>query len=252
MSFLLFTMRAPLAAFGNAAVGNRRTGWTRPGRSAALGMVAAGMGIRRGDSERLAFLENALHYAVRTDAPGIPVEDYHTAQTPRTENPRFATRRDELAWDDVKSEITVRDWVADSFFTACLWIRDEAWGWGKEWTKHHLEMLFENIENALERPEFPLHLGRRAGPLGLPPNPQVVSAKGLREAFDAREETDCGREVLAALNTNAPRAGEIAWDDDAGRFPGLRVVRVERVRDAVEHGRIAIRRDRMVAVGVPE
>ena len=41
-AFLLFSLWAPLAAMGDVAVGERRTGLERPGKSAVLGLVAAG------------------------------------------------------------------------------------------------------------------------------------------------------------------------------------------------------------------
>ena len=50
MGFLLFTLYAPMASFGEVAVGERRMSWSRPGRSAILGMVAARLGNRQGRS----------------------------------------------------------------------------------------------------------------------------------------------------------------------------------------------------------
>ena len=83
MRFLLFTLYAPMGSFGEIAVGERRMSWARPGRSAILGLVAAAQGVERTDETAHQRLEAGLYYAVRTDAPGRPLLDYHTAQTPK-------------------------------------------------------------------------------------------------------------------------------------------------------------------------
>ena len=97
MRFLLFTLYAPMGSFGEIAVGERRMSWARPGRSAILGLVAAAQGVERTDETAHQRLEAGLYYAVRTDAPGRPLLDYHTAQTPKARKGRtFATRQEEL------------------------------------------------------------------------------------------------------------------------------------------------------------
>ena len=64
--FLLFTYYAPIAAFGQVAVGEVRGSWERPGKSAILGLLAAGLGLARDDAEGQAALAEAYGYAVRT------------------------------------------------------------------------------------------------------------------------------------------------------------------------------------------
>jgi CRISPR system Cascade subunit CasD len=46
---LVFLLHAPLGAMGGVAVGERRTGFNRPGKSAIVGLVAAGLGTDRSD-----------------------------------------------------------------------------------------------------------------------------------------------------------------------------------------------------------
>ncbi|MCY4377532.1 MAG: type I-E CRISPR-associated protein Cas5/CasD, partial [Spirochaetaceae bacterium] len=111
MRILLFTLYAPMASFGEVAVGERRMSWARPGRSAVLGLVAAALGNKRADEAAHRKLEDALHYAVRTDAPGRPLIDYHTAQTPRARRGRtFATRREELRSENLHTVLSTREW----------------------------------------------------------------------------------------------------------------------------------------------
>ena len=84
MGYLLFTLYAPMASFGEIAVGERRMSWSRPARSAIMGLVAAALGIDRTDQETHQNLERGLFYAVRTDMPGHPFMDFHTAQVPKS------------------------------------------------------------------------------------------------------------------------------------------------------------------------
>ena len=124
--FLLFTLYAPMGSLGQIAVGERRMGWARPGRSAILGLIAAALGIERVDEAAHRNLETGFFYAVRTDAPGRPFIDYHTAQTPKARRGRmFATRREELDADDLHTVLSSREWRSDVCFTIALWPRHD-------------------------------------------------------------------------------------------------------------------------------
>ena len=92
MRFLLFTYYAPMMAMGEIAPGERRMAFSRPARSAVLGLVAAALGLRRDDRAH-ADLERGLGYAVRTDSAGRPFTDYHTAQTPQQRRGRHSDVR---------------------------------------------------------------------------------------------------------------------------------------------------------------
>ena len=209
-----------MASFGEIAVGERRMGWARPARSAVMGLVAAAMGIDRDDEEGHRELEAGLHYAVRTDAPGVPFVDYHTAQAPRRRRGQsFATRRHELAaTSDLNTVLSRREWRTDACFTVALWTRGGA------------APDIDRMAQCLCRPRYGLYVGRKSAPLGLPLNPAVVEADGFLDALDARNPTAAEREVLDGLG--APDApATVACDLDA---PGLPTeFRRERRRDAV-------------------
>lgn len=223
MHFLLFTLYAPLGSFGEIAVGERRMSWARPGRSAVLGLVAAARGIERADEEAHRRLEAGLHYAVRTDAPGRPFIDYHTAQTPKARRGReFATRREELQSDDPNTVLSFREWRADACFTIALWPRPAQ------------AVDLEEIADALRKPRFVLYVGRKSAPLGLPLNPEVVEADTFMAAFAVREPNDEEREVLRRIRLpgeSGGAAGAIAFDHDVPGAPAD--ARTERRRDGV-------------------
>ena len=220
MRFLLFTLYAPMGSLGEIAVGERRMSWTRPSRSAVLGLVAAALGIQRSDEIAHRTLEDELFYAVRTDAPGTPFVDYHTAQTPKArKGQRFATRRDELKSDDLNTVLSSREWRSDACYTVALWARRAD------------AVDLDDMARALRTPAFVLYLGRKSGPLGLPLHPEIVEADTFAAAFASRLPNEMEVEVLAGIGRDTPHRSEIAFDDDAPDAP--EGARIERRRDAV-------------------
>ena len=94
-------------------MGETRTSSLTPSRSAVLGMFAAALGLKRPDTARNeqeradwearhAALARGYGLAVKVEALGMPLTDYHTAQVPSSGSGRnrvvFPTRRDELTW----------------------------------------------------------------------------------------------------------------------------------------------------------
>ena len=220
MRFLLFTLYAPMGSFGEVAVGERRMSWARPGRSAVLGLIAAAQGIERADEAAHQQLEAGLHYAVRTDAPGRPFMDYHTAQTPKARRGRtFATRREELESDALSTVLSAREWRADACSTVALWPRS-----GRATDLDH-------IAECLRHPRYVLYLGRKSAPLGLPLDPAIIEAETFMDAFDLRPPNDEVRRVLQHAGVDGISHDAIACDHDAPGAPDQG--RIERRRDAV-------------------
>lgn len=220
MQFLIFTLYAPMASFGEVAVGERRASWARPGRSAVLGLVAASRGVVRTDEAAHRSLETSLYYAVRTDAPGRPLLDYHTAQTPRARKGRTsATRREELASDDLHTVLSSREWRTDAFFTAVLWLRRGG------------TVDLREVAGAMRCPRFLPYAGRKSAPLGLPLNPAIIKADTFMDALTARTPNDVEQDVLRSIGADAASERIIAFDQDAPGAPADSLV--ERRRDAV-------------------
>ena len=224
MRFLLFTYYAPMGAMGDIAPGERRMAFSRPARSAVLGLVGAALGLRRDDPAH-ADLERGLGYAVRIDSPGRPFTDYHTTQTPQQRRGKaFATRREELAADTLNTVLSVREWRSDALYTIALWVRAGA------------AIGLDEIAAALTHPRFVLYGGRKAGPLGLPLAPRFVNADGLLQALAADPVPAEQRQIIEhVLRCARPRdwggGAEIAFDLD-GEIPD-KAGHVETRRDAV-------------------
>ena len=231
MLFLGFRLYAPLAAFGDVAVGERRPSLTAPTRSMILGLVGACLGIRREDADGQAELERVLGVATRTDAPGTLLVDYHTAQAP--DGPRraaflkrygvpIATRRDEVsatfdrdgARHPLDTQLSQRQYRTDAVFAVCLWMRGDR----SPWTA---EMLVDR----LRQPMFLLFAGRKAAALGLPFEPTLVEATNPVEALRAL----CfSLDPLVESLTRPTKDRVYRWEGD---WPGLRCDRTEVRRD---------------------
>jgi CRISPR system Cascade subunit CasD len=221
MEFLTFAIAAPIAAMGELAVGERRSTWDRPGRSAVLGLVAACLGLKRDDEATHADLEAGFGLAQRVQRMGTLLADYHTAQVPPARRGRhFTTRAEELAVDDLETILSRRDYRVDALVLAALWQRDDA-----RWT-------LADIGAAMQAPHFTPYFGRKSCPLALPLAPQLTEAADPVIALNRRAESGPDPErVLARSGTEALVAMTAA---DAQQF-GLadRIGRTEFRRDAI-------------------
>jgi CRISPR system Cascade subunit CasD len=171
---IVFRLDAPLAAFGDLTVGERRSTHSRPACSAILGLVAGALGIAR-DAPGHEALAAGLAMAVRCDGLGAPLADFHTAQTPPQRRGRgYATRKEELAVKaDLGTIISRRDYWTNAAFTVLLWPNAKT------------PYQAAEIATALNRPKYAGFVGRRACPLGRPPAAKLIAAATVSEALDA-------------------------------------------------------------------
>lgn len=173
--YLVFRLYAPLASWGEAAVGETRPTSTHPGRSAILGLFGAALGIRRDQAEALSALDASLRIGVKQRAAGILMRDYHTTQVPATRPKHvYRTRREEL--DAPKKQLNTilssRDYRCDGLWIIAIWLAPNA--------SYTLVVL----RNALLNPHFMLYLGRKACPPAAPLAPCCVDVPHLRAALD--------------------------------------------------------------------
>lgn len=232
---LTFVLVAPLGAMGGVAVGENRTGWDRPGRSAVLGLVAGCLGLTRAEEAAQAELADGLGLGLRREGVAGPLlTDYHTAQTQASrKGRRFATRRDELRAPNPETVLSRRDYRSDCAFTGALWRRPAA----------ALRWSLNDLAAAMRAPRFVPYLGRKSCPLGLPLAPRIISADTLAAAFarrdeevaaEARRRTAPALERLALSGRGRPVDGMV-WADPAGPDEpplDLAVLHTETCRDA--------------------
>ncbi|MFQ5433142.1 MAG: type I-E CRISPR-associated protein Cas5/CasD [Nitrospinota bacterium] len=215
---MLFRLYGAMASWGDIAVGEYRPSFAHPSKSAVLGLLAAAKGVRREDEAVQREMAQCYGFAVRIDAAGNLMRDYHTIQVPpeaALKNHPGATRRDELnalkryQLDYPKVSGTIlssRDYYCDALYTVCLWVRD----------KTARPFSLGDFEQALKTPGFVLYLGRKACPPSLQLEPQIKPAQNIKAAFDAAEFHDEFLNGLKMLKTK-----RYYWDShpDAGLEP---------------------------------
>jgi CRISPR system Cascade subunit CasD len=204
MNFLLFRLYAPLASWGDVAVGEFRPSFGYPGRSALLGLIGAALGIDRGDEESHRRLDDGLGFAVAVYAEGTLLRDYHTAQVPGAADLKkrpHRTRADELAVPrhDLNTILSTRDYRQDALCVIGAWLRPDA-----------AALALEDLHAALQRPRFTLYLGRKSCPPSLPLSPQLVEAADFRTALDAARLPALDEAKALALPAQPLR---VAWED---------------------------------------
>ncbi|MGH0036461.1 MAG: type I-E CRISPR-associated protein Cas5/CasD [Myxococcota bacterium] len=173
---LVFGLQAPLASWGDVAVGEMRPSANRPTRSCLAGLVAACLGLRRCDEERLRALD-ALRFAVRVEEAGLPMHDYHTVQVPRAhKGVRHHARRDELEWKPRRSLGTILSTRAYR-----MEVRANVAVTRGETERMDCPSL-ELIARAMQEPVFAPYLGRRSCPLAAPLAPRIIFAETFTEA----------------------------------------------------------------------
>ncbi len=231
MQYLVFQLLAPLASWGEVAVGEYRGSHDYPGESALLGLLGAALGIRRDDEAAQAALRDAYGFAVGVLCTGSLLRDYHTAQVPgraALKGRPHATRRDELAMPkrELNTILSTRDYRQNA---ACLVAVQCKVGGAPP---HTLDALAE----ALRTPRFVLYLGRKSCPPAAPLAPQVLDAASAREALEAYRQAGLQRLQALAVKTHPPlepltEIVRLVWGDgvQAGAEPDLSVARKDRV-----------------------
>lgn len=217
---VVFRLEAPMAAFGDLAIGERRGSERRPSLSIIAGLIASALGLGRDTSGREDLAARFL-LAVRTDSLGTPFADFHTAQTPPQRKGRaYATRRAELAvTDDLGTIVSRRDYWTDVAFTVLVWPREG------------LSPGPAVIAAALNRPAFTPFVGRRSCPVGAPLCAMSLSAETLLDGFAAYDRLRADK--LTTVNLSPPSAVDIVFDSDmpANATVGLSPLRTESRRD---------------------
>ncbi|MBZ5488459.1 type I-E CRISPR-associated protein Cas5/CasD [Halomonas aquamarina] len=218
---LVFRLYAPMASWGEAAVGETRPTATYPGRSAIVGLIGAALGIRRDDDVGQRHLRESLQIAVKQRSPGLLLRDYHTVQAPPSQSKvTHRTRREELSVpkDALNTILSSRDYRCDGLWSVAVRLAT------------HAAWSLDDLKAALEKPRFALYLGRKACPLAAPLLPTLVEAENWRQALDHRFESalDPDRTWLALVGNEEkdkrllrlPEEVLYAWEGDADALDG--------------------------------
>lgn len=170
--WLVITLAAPLASFGERAGNVERSTADRPARSALIGLAGAALGVRRDDTQGQRQLALGLRTATATFLPGTLASDFHTYESlPSASRPAPRTRAEALARKgDLNTSITRREYRADIWHEAAYTLEPDA-GW-----------TLEELAAAFRSPRFVLFLGRKSCPPG-PLDPQIAEAEDIGGLF---------------------------------------------------------------------
>lgn len=138
MAVLLLRLAAPLQAWGSSSKFIVRSTEREPTKSGVIGMIVAVLGIQRNDDPQKLVPLTTLRFGVRADKEDVLLKDFHTVQVPGEKHP----------------EVSYRYYLSDAAFLVALESDDKS--------------LLESIASALQKPVYPLYLGRKSCPPTLP------------------------------------------------------------------------------------
>lgn len=147
MACLVLALVAPAQSWGTTSRFDDRDTGTEPTKSGVIGLLAAALGRER--HEPIDDL-TALRLGVRVDREGILRSDYHTA---------LGALRSSGKQNDT-AVVSNRAYLSDAAFVAVL--------------EHDDPHFLHHLHDALNRPRWPLYLGRRAFPPAGPVTRGVV------------------------------------------------------------------------------
>jgi CRISPR system Cascade subunit CasD len=137
VSTLLMRLMGPMQSWGTISRFDHRDTTKEPSKSGVIGLLAAALGIDRGDWRSIEPL-TGCRMAVRHDRPGVPRRDYQTATGV------ISADRSKVH----ATAVTVREYLADAAFLVALECNDRA--------------LLERAHDALAAPVWSLGLGRKS------------------------------------------------------------------------------------------
>ncbi len=152
MNYLLFLLSGTLSAWGLPLQGNTRKTDDHPTKSGVSGLIAASLGVSREMVKELTQIAQ-LGFACREDNPGTILKDFHIVRVgPGIVSNRF--------------------YLVNAIFTVCIWENENC------------PYTLKKIMEALNRPIYTPFLGRKCCSYDIPPDPKIVKAESLSEAFE--------------------------------------------------------------------
>ncbi|WP_303975282.1 type I-E CRISPR-associated protein Cas5/CasD [Streptococcus merionis] len=138
MKTILLKFAGPLQSWGTSSHFETRHTDFYPSKSAVIGLIAASLGYRRDEDEKIARL-NELDFAVRIDQQGNLLRDFHIVQ-------KYTAKG-----DSDRNYVTNRYYLEDAVFVVAI--------------SHGDSQFLNMILQALKSPYFQPFMGRRGLPL---------------------------------------------------------------------------------------
>jgi len=225
VEILLLRFDAPMVSFGTTIVDNFGFVQTFPALSMLTGLLANALGYEHHEYERLESLQSRLHYAVRCDRPGEPLEDYQTVDLGQdfmiSEYVAWTTRgaiEERKGGNSHATHIRYRHYRADSLYTLAITLEPP-----------HEPPRLVDLEKVLDEPSRPLFIGRKTC---LPAAPLLMGRTEAPTLLDALASLP--RVGAARTSLRAEEGMSVWWPDGvplAGSIEPSRVIPVTESRD---------------------
>ncbi len=209
MATLLLRLAGPMQSWGTTSRFDQRDTGKEPSKSGVIGLLAAALGIDRGNWDDLEPLVR-LVMGVRHDRPGVLKRDYQTAGCAAGE--KMIRADGSLSKDGITSQ---RHYLADAVFLVGLEGPDIR--------------LLERILTALQNPVWPLALGRKSyvpsEPIwledGIVEEPLLVALTVHPWLTEARRHEGVPDRLLVSLESQDDR-GVLRMDQPLSSFAARR------------------------------
>jgi CRISPR system Cascade subunit CasD len=155
--FILVRLDAPLMSFGGVKVDKRGVTADFPGLSMVSGLLGNALGYDHRDVESLSALQRRIRFAVRRDRRGERIVDYQTVDLGQEHlaaeawTTRGAAEGRAGGTASEGTHIRLREFWADAVFTVAVTLEPET-----------VSPTLDDLARALETPERPLFIGRKA------------------------------------------------------------------------------------------
>lgn len=233
---LLFRLEGPMQSWGTRARWDVRDTSLEPTKSGVIGLLGCARGLERDDRE-LERLDKALLFGVRVDRPGVISTDYHTVTGyHRTAGGGFkhaggvVDTLETALRHGPSTVISPRDYLHDASFLVALAIKPECVDANAG--------LLEELKGYLEKPKWPIYLGRKSCVPSRPPLGKLKLANSeteicpLTDQFGSIEEAFCSVDMPESRSIRFKKPDKLtAWiEDTEGSFERQDAMRINQLR----------------------
>jgi CRISPR system Cascade subunit CasD len=174
--FLHLRLAGPLLSLQGPCIDGQPQGLEIPTRSMITGLLGAARGIDRAEVERLQALQDGMALAIVVHRPGTPIIDFQTTDLtkPHLRGPMWkrgggVVKREGSA-DALTRHVQHRPYLCDADMSVLVDLSPRS------------GMAVEEAAEAVQRPRWPLGLGRRCCMPSRPIFEEIIEADGIEAA----------------------------------------------------------------------
>ncbi len=229
---LLLRLEGPLQAWGGRSRWDVRDTGPMPTKSGVVGLLGCALGIPSGDARLEHELDAGLRFGVRVELPGVLLQDYQTVQG------FLPTAEGSYRHSGVQTGTSLAKIMANpdnepaTIVSPRMYLQDAAFLVALEEQPSAPEGLLDRCARAVQRPHWPLYLGRKAC---IPTRPVFEALAdtygGLEDALRHHPwQQPAGKALKARIDVVRQRGLEVEIEDPRGELLRLDAVRTNALR----------------------